>query len=126
MKRHIILCAAAAFALSVAAQDFDNNPTVKIDNKEEDLHFTVGARMMMDAAWYHTDFTPMKSGAKLTDARIRTSMAYQNWYFYADFDFSGGKFKQKNIFLQYSFNPDQKYGGVHSVSYTHLTLPTIA
>lgn len=81
MKRHIILCAAAAFALSIAAQDFDNNPTVKIDNKEEDLHFTVGARMMMDAAWYHTDFTPMKSGAKLTDARIRTSMAYQNWYF---------------------------------------------
>lgn len=42
MKRHIILCAAAAFALSIAAQDFDNNPTVKIDNKEEDLHFDRG------------------------------------------------------------------------------------
>ncbi len=123
MKRHIILCAAAAFALSVAAQDFDNNPTVKIDNKEEDLHFTVGARMMMDAAWYHTDFTPMKSGAKLTDARIRTSMAYRNWYFYADFDFSGGKFKQKNIFLQYSFDPDNAYGGIHSIKAGYFNDP---
>ena len=105
MKKQIFLSLIAACSLSVAAQDFDTNPTIKIDNKDEDLHFTVGARMMMDAAWYHTDYTPMKSGAKLTDARIRTSMTFQDWYFYADFDFSGGKFTQKNIFLQYSLTP---------------------
>lgn len=29
-------------------------------------------------------------------------MTYDNWYFYADFDFSKGKFSQKNIFLQYT------------------------
>ncbi len=113
MKKQIFLSLIAACSLSVAAQDFDTNPTIKIDNKEEDLHFTVGARMMMDAAWYHTDYTPMKSGAKLTDARIRTSMTFQDWYFYADFDFSGGKFTQKNIFLQYSLAPD-KYDGISS------------
>ena len=113
MKKQIFLSLIAACSLSVAAQDFDTNPTIKIDNKDEDLHFTVGARMMMDAAWYHTDYTPMKSGAKLTDARIRTSMTFQDWYFYADFDFSGGKFTQKNIFLQYSLAPD-KYDGISS------------
>ena len=113
MKKQIFLSLIAACSLSVAAQDFDTNPTIKIDNKDEDLHFTVGARMMMDAAWYHTDYTPMKSGAKLTDARIRTSMTFQDWYFYADFDFSGGKFTQKNIFLQYSLTPD-KYDGISS------------
>ena len=57
---------------------------------------------MMDGAYYHSDFTPVKSGAAITDARIRTSMSYEDWYFYADFDFSKGKFSQKNIFLQYS------------------------
>lgn len=40
-------------------------------------------------------------------------MTFQDWYFYADFDFSGGKFTQKNIFLQYSLAPD-KYDGISS------------
>lgn len=123
MKRYIILGAAAVMAFSAAAQDFDTNPTVRIDNQEHDLHFTVGARMMMDAAWYHNDFTPMKSGVKLTDARIRTSMTYQNWYFYADFDFSGGKFTQKNIFMQYSFNPN-KYDGIHQLKAGYFNDPS--
>lgn len=92
----------ALTALSANAQDFDSKPTVTIDNKAEDLHFTVGARFMADAAYYHTDFTPMQSGAAISDARIRTSLTYQNWYFYADFGFGGGKFSQKNIFLQYA------------------------
>lgn len=92
----------AACSLAGTAQDFDTNPTVKIDNDKENLHFTVGARFMADAAYYHSDFTPMKSGAAITDARIRTSLTFKDWYFYADFGFGGGKFSQKNIFLQYS------------------------
>ena len=84
------------------AQDFDNKPVVNVSNSKENLNFTIGARFMMDGAYYHSDFTPVKSGAAITDARIRTSMSYEDWYFYADFDFSKGKFSQKNIFLQYS------------------------
>lgn len=102
MKRYILASAVAALAMSINAQDFDNKPNVTISDKEQDMHFTVGARFMADAALYHTDFTPMQSGGSLTDARIRTSMKYKDWYFYADFGFGGGKFAQKNIFLEYT------------------------
>ncbi len=103
MKKYILLPVLATCFLAASAQDFDTDPGISIDNKKEDLHFTVGARMMADVAYYHTDFTPMKSGASLTDARIRTSMTFKDWYFYADFGFGEGKFQQKNIFLQYNW-----------------------
>lgn len=113
MKKYMLMPLLALTALSANAQDFDSKPTITIDNKAEDLHFTVGARFMADAAYYHTDFTPMQSGAAISDARIRTSLTYQNWYFYADFGFGGGKFSQKNIFLQYA-QEDSK-GGRHAI-----------
>ena len=101
------MSALAAFSLSATAQDFDSDPTLNIDNKEKQVKFTVGARFMADAAYYHTSFTPLQSGAAITDARIRTSMSYgENWYFYADFGFGNGKFSQKNIYLQYSTKGD--------------------
>ena len=101
--KYILLSAVAALSITATAQDFDNDPTLKIDNKEQQVKFTVGARFMADAALYHTDFTPLQSGATISDARIRTSMSYgENWYFYADFGFGNGKFSQKNIFLQYA------------------------
>lgn len=103
MKKNIYLLAAAMMTAGhLFAQDFDTNPVVQFGNKEQKLKFTVGARFMADGAYYHTDFTPMKSGAAITDARVRTSMSFDDWYFYADFDFSKGKFAQKNIFLQYT------------------------
>ncbi len=102
-SKYILMSAMAALAFSATAQDFDNDPTINLNNKEKQVKFTVGARFMADAAYYHTQFTPLTSGAAISDARIRTSMSYgQNWYFYADFGFGGGKFSQKNIFLQYA------------------------
>ncbi len=98
MKKYIIL-PMMAVALAGYAQDFDNEPTVNL--QKDDMKFTVGARMMADVAYYHSDFTPLKSGASLADARIRTSFTYKDWYFYADFGFGGGKFSQKNIFAQW-------------------------
>ncbi|MBP3548573.1 MAG: hypothetical protein J6J64_07850 [Alistipes sp.] len=117
MKKYFLLPLMALFALNAVAQDFDTEPVVKFDNESENLKFTIGARMMADVAYYHSDFTPLKSGAALTDARIRTSMTYQNWYFFADFDFSKGKFKQKNIFLQYAWdqNKDQSNWKWHAI-----------
>lgn len=112
MKKYIVLPLMAMCALATSAQDFDSKPTVTIDNQKEDLHFTVGARFMADAAYYHNDFTPMQSGASITDARIRTSLTYKDWYFYADFGFGGGKFSQKNIFMQYS--QKDKAGNTHA------------
>lgn len=91
---------------AVKAQDFDTKPLVNINNEKENLNFTVGARFMADEAVYHTDYTKMKSGASITDSRIRTSLTYKDWYFYADFGFAGGKFTQKNIFMQYNIPTD--------------------
>ena len=103
INKYILMSALASVALTAAAQDFDTDPTLNINNEEKQVKFSVGARFMADAALYHSDFTPLHSGASITDARIRTSMTYgKNWYFYADFGFGGGKFAQKNIFLQYS------------------------
>ena len=102
MKKYILMPVLAIFALAASAQDFDTDPTLELENAEKQVKFTVGARMMADAALYHSDFTPVNSGASITDARIRTSMTYKDWYFYADFGFGGGKFSQKNIFLQYT------------------------
>lgn len=112
MKRHIVLPLAVLAAISANAQDFDTDPTLELNNEEKEVKFTVGARMMADAAYYNSDFTPVNSGASLTDARIRTSMSYKDWYFYADFGFGGGKFEQKNIFLQYSTK--DKNDGTHA------------
>ena len=110
MKKYILVPVLAALSFSgMVAQDFDTDPVIKL--QKEDVKFTVGARMMEDVAYYHSDFTPVKSGASLTDARIRTSMSYKNWYFYADFDFAKGKFTQKDLFLQYSLKRDH---GTHA------------
>lgn len=98
-----LLCLITASSF-VRAQNFDSKPVLEFKDKKEWPFFTIGARFMADAAYYNTDFTQLKSGAAITDARIRTSMSYNDWYFYADFDFSKGKFSQKNIFLQYAFN----------------------
>lgn len=75
-----------------------------------------------DFAYYHTEFTPMKSGAAITDARIRTSLTWKNLYFYADFDFSKGTFKQKNIFVRYNFR--ESVNGIHSVKAGYFNEPS--
>ena len=56
MKKYLLLPAMALCTLSVCAQDFDSKPTISVNNEQEDLHFTVGARFMADAAYYHSDF----------------------------------------------------------------------
>lgn len=103
MKKYIFAACVAALSMSAVAQDFDVDPTLNISNEEKKVNFTVGARFMADAALFNTEFTPLNSGACISDARIRTSMKYgENWYFYADFGFGNGEFSQKNIFLEYS------------------------
>ena len=92
MKKYILAACVAAISMSGFAQDFDVDPTLNISNEEKKVNFTVGARFMADAALFNTEFTPLNSGACISDARIRTSMKYgENWYFYADFGFGNGE-----------------------------------
>lgn len=124
MKKYIFsLIALSTMGLSshAVAQDFDVEPTLKLEHN--DYKFTIGGRFMADAAYYKTDFTNMKSGAAIVDARINTSFTYQNWFFYADFDFGSGKFKQKNIFLRYIINPFS-FGGIHTLKLGYYNEPS--
>ena len=57
------------------------NPLLQYINKDKGIRFTAGARFFADVAYYHSEYTPMKSGAALTDARIRTSLTYGPLYF---------------------------------------------
>lgn len=115
--------ALAALSGRVNAQVEDvANPLLQYMNKDRGIRFTAGARLFADVAYYHTEYTPMKSGAAITDARIRTSLTYNQFYFYADFDFSKGTFKQKNIFVRYNFC--ESPSGIHSVKAGYFNEPS--
>ena len=127
MKKYILfpslMAAMIASAGMVQAQVEDvANPLLKYVNKDNGLKFTAGGRLFGDVAYYHSEYTPMKSGAAITDARIRTSLTYKDFYFYADFDFSKGTFKQKNIFAQYNFCTTGR--GIHSVKAGYFNEPS--
>ncbi|MBQ4278630.1 MAG: hypothetical protein IJC16_01570 [Rikenellaceae bacterium] len=125
MKRYIYSMVSAALLLGGAAQAQPqdvNKSLVQVENKSQDLKFTVGARFFGDVGYYHSEYTPMNSGAAITDARIRTSLTYKDLYFYADFDFSKGYFTQKNIFVQYSFAQTRR--GFHVLKAGYFNEPS--
>lgn len=109
------------FASFANAQIMDGiNPKIKHD--KNGFKFTVGGRFAVDAGYFSTDYTNMKSGFAITDARIRTSFSYEDWYFYADFDFSKGKVNQKNIFLRYNILKGDE--GTHSLKLGYFNEPS--
>lgn len=125
MKRYIYATVTALLLSCGVAQAQSQDVAkslVQVENKSQDLKFTVGARFFGDVAYYHSEYTPMNSGAAITDARIRTSLTYKKLYFYADFDFSKGIFKQKNIFVQYNFA--QTMRGNHSLKAGYFNEPS--
>jgi phosphate-selective porin OprO/OprP len=91
----------------------DNADPSLLTVKTDKVEFTAGGRLMSDVAYYHSDFTTLKSGAAITDARIRASLKYDKLYLYADFDFAGGKFAQKDLFLRYNLVESDR--GTHSL-----------
>ncbi|MDR0823758.1 MAG: hypothetical protein LBN74_01595 [Prevotella sp.] len=116
MKKYILLINIFVFLFigTVNAQVEDvKDPLLQYKDAEKGLKFTAGGRLMADMAYYNSDLTPMKSGAAITDARIRTSLTYNQLYFYADFDFSKGSFKQKDLFVRYNFPNTES--GIHSL-----------
>lgn len=73
--------------------------------EEEKLTYKVGGRIGIDAAYYISDDVELNSGAKLTDTRINTSLAYgQHWFMFAEADFATAAVKLKNVYLRYTNN----------------------
>lgn len=125
MKKHILLPAmlvASMLATTTVKAQEDVNPLLKYINKDNGLEASVGGRMFADVAYYHSEWTPMKSGAALTDARIHAALTYGKLYLYADFGFGNGVFSQKNIFLRYNFKESLK--GIHSVKAGYYNEPS--
>ena len=123
--KHILLSAtlvASMFAATTANAQEDVNPLLKYINKDNGLEASVGGRMFADVAYYHSEWTPMKSGAALTDARLHGAFKYGKLYLYADFGFGNGKFSQKNLFLRYNFKESEK--GIHSVKAGYYNEPS--
>lgn len=125
MKKYIVWVAAVmASVLSVVtvkAQE-DVNPLLKYIDQDKGLEASVGGRMFADVAYYHSEWTPMKSGAALTDARIHAALTYGKLYLYADFGFGNGVFSQKNIFIRYNFKESLK--GIHSIKAGYYNEPS--
>ncbi len=116
-----VLVAAMCSTSAVKAQE-DVNPLLKYISKDEKVKASIGGRMFADFAYYHSDWTPMKSGAALTDARIHASLTYGKFYFYADFGFGKGEFSQKNLFVRYNFKESEN--GIHSVKAGYYNEPS--
>lgn len=108
MKKYIILpLAAFMFSLTAMAQTQtgDVDPLINVKTSNENVKFSVGGRLSVDAANFSSDYTAINSGIAITDARIHANMYLgENWFVTADFDFSGGDFSQKDIYARYEWN----------------------
>ena len=125
MKKYILLPAmlvASVFASSTVKAQEDVNPLLKYINKDNGFEASVGGRMFADVAYYHSEWTPMNSGAAITDARVHAALKYGQWYLYADFGFGFGEFSQKNLFVRYNFKESAK--GIHSVKAGYYNEPS--
>ncbi len=108
MKKYILL-PFAAFMLTLSASAQNNTSATDVDPtlslSKNNTTVTIGGRFAVDGAYLQSDYTPVTSGVALSDARIRTTVAVgDQWFFKADFDFSYGKFKQKDLYGRYSWN----------------------
>lgn len=111
MKKNIIL--AAVLTLGAVGHMFAQDkaaikPYHIYEDKDNDISITLGGRFFTDLSYNTSDFTPVKSGTNIADARLRTSLTFKNWYFYGDFDFGGGKFHQRNLFVRYYLKNDEE------------------
>ncbi len=105
MKKYI-LSAMILLSMKGFAQEDKMNISV-YENQKQKVEVKMGTRFIGDAALLNSDFTPLNSGAKISDARIRAKVTYGKWDMYVDFDFAKGKFTQKNIYGRYTFSKDE-------------------
>ncbi|MDR1974054.1 MAG: hypothetical protein LBQ31_05190 [Bacteroidales bacterium] len=82
--------------------------------KSNVLRWTIGASFMVSAGYFNSSPKILQSGATISDARIRTSFAYGDYYFFYDANFGNGRFSQMDAYFKYS-HKEQRYSGTHSI-----------
>lgn len=100
-SHYIILLALLLSPYILSAQESETGNVIVNKN---DLKISVGARVSMDGAVYLQDYTPLNSGASISDARIRVSIVQGKWDAYYDVDFGKGILTQKNAYVRYNFS----------------------
>lgn len=96
-----IACSVAFFGASAQQITFGENSTT---DGNEKVSIKLGVRTSMDGALFFDDYTPLKSGATLSEARIRSIITFGKWDAYWDVDFGSKRTTQKDIFIRYNFN----------------------
>ncbi len=114
MIRNIVLImVAVAASLNVFAQSYDNNgelSSLQFSSKNNQTKFSVGGRLFVDAANVSGDYTPVRSGVAISNARINTSLQLgEQWYLKADFDFAYGEFAQKDLYARFSWGENKHW-----------------
>ncbi len=76
---------------------------LKLKSADGNFKFQVGGRVMVDAAYYDEDVTPLGSGAELRRARLfAKGTVYHDWFYKAQVDFAGNEVSLKDFYLGYS------------------------
>ena len=101
ISQYVLILVLLLSPVFIMAQDTNLGLTLTDKN---DLKISVGARLSVDGALYLQDYTPLKSGASVSDARIRLSIVQGKWDAYYDVDFGKGILTQKNAFVRYNFS----------------------
>jgi len=76
---------------------------LKLQTQDGAFKFQFGGRLMVDAAAYDKDVTPLGSGAEIRRARLFTKgTVYDDWFYKAQVDFAGNEVTMKDFYMGYS------------------------
>lgn len=105
MKKIYFTLMASMSLTSVFAQQ-DPTSINLVTDQEKQISVKTGVRFTTDLGYLGSESSPLNSGAKISEARLRTAITYGKYYLYADFDFAGGKVSQRDIFLRYTYKDE--------------------
>jgi phosphate-selective porin OprO/OprP len=75
---------------------------LKLQTEDGAFQFQFGGRVMVDAAYYNEDETPLGNGAELRRARLfAKGTVYDDWFYKAQVDFAGNEVSLKDFYLGY-------------------------
>ncbi|MDN5863673.1 MAG: OprO/OprP family phosphate-selective porin [Gammaproteobacteria bacterium] len=93
-------CLALVFAGSAFAEVTTRGG---LEAGSQGFSFELHGRIMIDAALFDQDITPMEDGIEVRRARLGVEgRLYENWGYLLQVDFAGGDAEAKNLFISYN------------------------
>lgn len=107
-----VLLAAALLSTSFCAFAAETEQT---NNEEPKFTIKPTGRILLDGAAYSPDGDGLDAGVAVPDARVGVKMGYGNWSAKIDVGYANGKVGLKDIYIQYTFNPENLIRGGYFV-----------